>query len=72
MAASSPVAAKAASAWTETDRAERPIAFDHDLTTQEVTKALIKYVIYRHAHFDHIAGGKPFKDIWVRHSGRIK
>ena len=30
---------------------------------QAVTKAPIKYVIYSHSHFDHIAGGKPFKDI---------
>src|SRR5215472_15947014 len=28
-----------------------------------VTKAPIKYVIYSHVHFDHIAGGKPFKDL---------
>ena len=30
---------------------------------QAVTKAPIKYVIYSHSHFDHIAGGKPFKDL---------
>src|SRR3954465_13955908 len=30
---------------------------------QEVTKAPIKYVIYSHSHFDHIAGGGPFKDL---------
>ena len=30
---------------------------------QKVTKAPIKYVIYSHSHFDHIAGGKPFKDL---------
>ena len=28
---------------------------------QAVTKAPIKYVIYSHHHYDHIAGGKPFK-----------
>jgi glyoxylase-like metal-dependent hydrolase (beta-lactamase superfamily II) len=28
---------------------------------QAVTKAPIKYVIYSHSHFDHIAGGQPFK-----------
>src|ERR1700746_2122019 len=28
-----------------------------------VAKAPIKYVIYSHSHFDHIAGGKPFKDL---------
>src|SRR3981081_4283297 len=30
---------------------------------QAVTKAPIKYVIYSHSHWDHIAGGKPFKDM---------
>ena len=30
---------------------------------EAVTKAPIKYVIYSHGHFDHIAGGKPFKDL---------
>src|SRR3954468_570275 len=30
---------------------------------QAVTKAPIKYVIYSHGHYDHIAGGKPFKDM---------
>src|SRR5499427_1675394 len=30
---------------------------------QAVTKAPIKYVIFSHSHFDHIAGGKPFKDL---------
>src|SRR2546425_8855875 len=30
---------------------------------QAVTKAPIKYVVYSHLHFDHIAGGKPFKDL---------
>ena len=37
---------------------------------QAVTKAPIKYVIYSHSHFDHIAGGKPFKDagaVFVAH-----
>jgi len=28
-----------------------------------VTKAPIRYVIYSHSHFDHTAGGKPFKDL---------
>ena len=28
-----------------------------------MTKAPIKYVIYSHSHFDHIAGGQPFKDL---------
>jgi glyoxylase-like metal-dependent hydrolase (beta-lactamase superfamily II) len=30
---------------------------------QSVTKAPVKYVIYSHSHWDHIAGGKPFKDM---------
>jgi glyoxylase-like metal-dependent hydrolase (beta-lactamase superfamily II) len=29
---------------------------------RKVTSAPIKYVIYSHHHYDHIAGGKPFKD----------
>jgi glyoxylase-like metal-dependent hydrolase (beta-lactamase superfamily II) len=28
----------------------------------KVTKAPVKYLIYSHHHYDHIAGGKPFKD----------
>jgi glyoxylase-like metal-dependent hydrolase (beta-lactamase superfamily II) len=41
---------------------------------QAVTKAPIKYVIYSHSHFDHIAGGKPFKElgaVFVAHRNRI-
>jgi glyoxylase-like metal-dependent hydrolase (beta-lactamase superfamily II) len=30
---------------------------------RKVTDKPIKYVIYSHHHFDHIAGGKPFKDL---------
>ena len=30
---------------------------------KKVTKAPIKYLIYSHHHYDHIAGGKPFKDV---------
>ena len=29
---------------------------------RKVTKAPIKYLVYSHHHYDHIAGGKPFKD----------
>src|SRR5438552_4242072 len=29
---------------------------------RKVTNKPIKYLIYSHHHFDHIAGGKPFKD----------
>ena len=28
----------------------------------KITKAPVKYLIYSHHHYDHIAGGKPFKD----------
>ena len=30
---------------------------------RKITQAPIKYVVYSHSHFDHIAGGKPFKDV---------
>ena len=30
---------------------------------QAVTKVPIKYVVYSHSHYDHIAGGQPFKDL---------
>ena len=30
---------------------------------RKVTQAPIRYVVYSHQHFDHIAGGKPFKDL---------
>jgi glyoxylase-like metal-dependent hydrolase (beta-lactamase superfamily II) len=30
---------------------------------KKVTPAPVKYVIYSHHHYDHIAGGKPFKDL---------
>ena len=46
-----------------------PIAYAHReaATTylaeiRKVTKQPVKYVIYSHHHYDHIAGGKPFKD----------
>ena len=29
---------------------------------KKITKAPIKYLVYSHHHYDHIAGGKPFKD----------
>jgi glyoxylase-like metal-dependent hydrolase (beta-lactamase superfamily II) len=29
---------------------------------KKVTQQPIKYLIYSHSHYDHIAGGKPFKD----------
>ena len=33
---------------------------------KKVTSQPIKYVIYSHSHWDHIAGGKPFKDLGAR------
>jgi len=30
---------------------------------RKVTAAPIKYMVYSHHHYDHIAGGKPFKDL---------
>jgi glyoxylase-like metal-dependent hydrolase (beta-lactamase superfamily II) len=41
----------------------RPAAKAYIEEIQKITKAPIKYVIYSHAHFDHIAGGQPFKDL---------
>ena len=39
----------------------RPAAKAYIEEIQKITKAPIKYVIYSHSHFDHIAGGRPFK-----------
>ena len=33
---------------------------------KKITDRPIKYLIYSHHHFDHIAGGKPFKDAGAR------
>lgn len=33
---------------------------------KKVTNQPIKYVIYSHSHYDHISGGKPFKDLGAR------
>ncbi len=41
----------------------RPAAKAYIDEIRKITKAPIKYVIYSHSHFDHIAGGKPFKDL---------
>jgi glyoxylase-like metal-dependent hydrolase (beta-lactamase superfamily II) len=41
----------------------RPAAKAYIEEIQKITKAPIKYVIYSHAHYDHIAGGQPFKDL---------
>jgi glyoxylase-like metal-dependent hydrolase (beta-lactamase superfamily II) len=41
----------------------RPAAKAYIAEIQKITKAPIKYVIYSHSHYDHIAGGQPFKDL---------
>src|SRR5262245_45129020 len=33
---------------------------------KKVTDQPVKYLIYSHAHYDHAAGGKPFKDAGAR------
>ena len=33
---------------------------------KKVTTQPIKYVVYSHSHYDHIAGGKPFKDLGAK------
>ena len=48
----------------------RPAAKAYIEEIEKITKAPIRYVIYSHSHFDHIAGGKPFKDkgaVFVAH-----
>ena len=41
----------------------RPAAAAYIAEIRKITQAPIKYVVYSHSHYDHIAGGKPFKDI---------
>jgi len=41
----------------------RPAAKAYIEEIRKITNAPIKYVIYSHNHFDHIAGGQPFKDL---------
>src|SRR5271170_3236336 len=41
----------------------RPAAAAYIAEIRKITQAPIKYVVYSHSHFDHIAGGKPFKDL---------
>jgi glyoxylase-like metal-dependent hydrolase (beta-lactamase superfamily II) len=33
---------------------------------RKVTSQPVKYVVYSHSHYDHIAGGKPFKELGAR------
>ncbi len=45
----------------------RPIAASTYLAEiRKITPAPIRYLIYSHHHYDHIAGGKPFKDAGAR------
>src|ERR1700678_4419825 len=39
----------------------RPAAAAYIAEIRKITQAPIKYVVYSHSHYDHIAGGKPFK-----------
>ena len=41
----------------------RPAAAAYIGEIRKITQAPIKYVVYSHGHWDHIAGGKPFKDL---------
>src|SRR6516164_10812845 len=41
----------------------RPAAKAYIEEIRKITSAPIKYVIYSHSHFDHVAGGQPFKDL---------
>jgi glyoxylase-like metal-dependent hydrolase (beta-lactamase superfamily II) len=41
----------------------RPAAAAYIAEIRKITQAPIKYVVYSHGHYDHIAGGKPFKDL---------
>jgi glyoxylase-like metal-dependent hydrolase (beta-lactamase superfamily II) len=41
----------------------RPAAKAYIEEIGKITKAPVKFVIYSHSHFDHIAGGQPFKDL---------
>src|SRR6266571_8550712 len=39
---------------------------------RKITQAPIRYVVYSHHHFDHIAGGKPFKDLGATFVGHAR
>ena len=57
------VVTKAGVIVTDPISLRRPAAKAYIEEIRKVTQAPIKYVIYSHAHYDHIAGGKPFKDL---------
>ena len=42
---------------------------------RKVTQAPIRYVVYSHHHYDHIAGGRPFKEqgaIFIAHRNAVR
>ena len=39
---------------------------------RKITKAPIKYLIYSHHHYDHIAGGKVFKEVPLSRDQQIE
>lgn len=57
------VVTKAGVIATDPISLRRPAAKAYIEEIRKITKAPIKYVIYSHAHYDHIAGGQPFKDV---------
>jgi glyoxylase-like metal-dependent hydrolase (beta-lactamase superfamily II) len=57
------VVTKAGVIATDPISLRRPAAKAYIEEIRKVTQAPIKYVIYSHSHYDHIAGGKPFKDL---------
>jgi len=57
------VVTKAGVIATDPISLRRPAAKAYIEEIGKITKAPIKYVIYSHSHYDHIAGGKPFKDL---------
>ena len=57
------VVTKAGVIATDPSGERRPAAKAYIEEIQKITKAPIKYVIYSHGHYDHIAGGQPFKDL---------
>ena len=57
------VVTKAGVIVTDPISLRRPAAKAYIEEIRKITQAPIKYVIYSHSHYDHIAGGKPFKDL---------
>lgn len=48
---------------TDSIAQRRPVAaMTYIAEIRKITQAPIKYVVYSHHHYDHIEGGKPFKD----------